>query len=623
MRSRSTVQSPAAYDAANLQGSQIAARLSSDQVTARIVDSVTATTRHRMAQALQDAGYRYVIAPEETAAGLTEGDLTFGYELGDLRRYGAVGDGVADDSAALQTAANVGRIVVYEGTYRINTGATRVGTVYYEGRGGTLLCDGVVLEVTDGPGSEVRSLVAENITAPWIITRDPTDWGADISGTLRQSNEDGYQPTINDQDIWDSLTEDQQNQNIGPQLIFQGDSTSIHVQGVRGRFVSIVIYDGQDCLVEDVDIRGGKNFAGAILFWNQTAGRLGRRNWAKNINVRYSSYNSVTFRRNYDGGVENVRSYRNGESGVKFWKGDGTGGVSVRCYNMQVRGTVDIENYFDGPDLSGDIPPTSSHSGSHMITDVQSYGCGGTGLNIDGAQHVIRGVKAWNCHSFGIWATGLTNSVLADVVLQDNNTQESNTRHDLVMDGGNNNVVSNVRVIARAAGQYSIYAPGTNYWNNVLVNRAPFFGNPGSVTSVLLGVTDTSGYPGVFNRRVTEAVITGGDEHGVDIWPRAKELSAPSARMTALIANGTPGAHYSWVRHWLAQAGALVEYLRGFVESGQNVPAVAISAPNSAPSSAAMTDGSITAYLDESGNNLKFRVRYSNGTVKTATVALT
>ena len=33
-------------------------------------------------------------------------------------------------------------------------------------------------------------------------------------------------------------------------------------------------------------------------------------------------------------------------------------------------------------------------------------------------------------------------------------------------------------------------------------------------------------------------------------------------------------------------------------------------------------NGTISAYLDESGNNLKFAVRYSTGTTKTATVAL-
>lgn len=46
-------------------------------------------------------------------------------------------------------------------------------------------------------------------------------------------------------------------------------------------------------------------------------------------------------------------------------------------------------------------------------------------------------------------------------------------------------------------------------------------------------------------------------------------------------------------------------------------------APNSAPSDADLGNGQITAYLNEAGDALTFRVRYSNATLKTGTVALT
>lgn len=46
------------------------------------------------------------------------------------------------------------------------------------------------------------------------------------------------------------------------------------------------------------------------------------------------------------------------------------------------------------------------------------------------------------------------------------------------------------------------------------------------------------------------------------------------------------------------------------------------TAPASAPSDGDLTNGTIQYYLDEGGNNLKVRVKYSNGTLKTGTVSL-
>jgi hypothetical protein len=51
-----------------------------------------------------------------------------------------------------------------------------------------------------------------------------------------------------------------------------------------------------------------------------------------------------------------------------------------------------------------------------------------------------------------------------------------------------------------------------------------------------------------------------------------------------------------------------------------NMGGVEISAPSAAPTLG--TNGSVSFYLDESGNNLKVAVKYSEGTTKTGTVAL-
>lgn len=90
---RVVTQSPRAYDLQNLTAAQLAVRLAAN---------AGATQRGNLRTAWQDGGLRYKIAAAETAAGLVDANLTFGFDPGDARRYGVVGDGVTDDSTALQ-----------------------------------------------------------------------------------------------------------------------------------------------------------------------------------------------------------------------------------------------------------------------------------------------------------------------------------------------------------------------------------------------------------------------------------------------------------------------------------------------------------------------------------------
>jgi len=93
-----SVQSPKAYDLQNLSASQLGTRLAA---------GANAALRGNIATALQDSGNRFQIDPRETTAGLIEANLTFGFDVGDVRRYGAVMDGSTDDFAALEVACSV------------------------------------------------------------------------------------------------------------------------------------------------------------------------------------------------------------------------------------------------------------------------------------------------------------------------------------------------------------------------------------------------------------------------------------------------------------------------------------------------------------------------------------
>lgn len=62
--------------------------------------------------------------------------------------------------------------------------------------------------------------------------------------------------------------------------------------------------------------------------------------------------------------------------------------------------------------------------------------------------------------------------------------------------------------------------------------------------------------------------------------------------------------------------------LAGGVGVSGNVGRVFVETPNAAPVDAMLGNGQINMYLDESGNALKVRVKYSDGTLKTATISL-
>lgn len=133
-----------------------------------------AATAARILSALKDFGYRYVIHPGETAAGLTAADLKFGYGVGNWLRYGADRTGVADSRTAIQHSLNVahnngiGSSYGPRGTYQCSGNLTIYPDTTMEGDGR----NATVLQFTHaGDGINQTSAVNAS-TAVRIEVRD-------------------------------------------------------------------------------------------------------------------------------------------------------------------------------------------------------------------------------------------------------------------------------------------------------------------------------------------------------------------------------------------------------------------------------------------------------------------
>jgi len=122
-------------------------------------------------------GVLYPITDAETSAGLTIADLTMYFEPGDVRRYGATGDGVTDDQSALASAATVGISLVFPiGTYRVASAVTLADVKFKAG-------------ASIKPASGITATITGSVESPDQIIFDGSAGGlfdlTDVSSTLR------------------------------------------------------------------------------------------------------------------------------------------------------------------------------------------------------------------------------------------------------------------------------------------------------------------------------------------------------------------------------------------------------------------------------------------------------
>jgi hypothetical protein len=463
----------------------------------------------------------YVQTAAEIAASVVPSN--FFYFEGDLRRYGGVGNGSTDDSIPWQKAISVGIARIPKGfSFKIVTPATKTGqvTILGEGKSSKLLCDGLVATITNGTGSFVDNVWLENITAPWIITRNPANWTASVAGTLQQSNTVlGYQPTSNDTDIWGSLTAPQQNQQIGPVLNFTGIASNITISRIYGRFVQCIIKDASNSIIQDCDIRGGKGVWGALQFDNATNQvQRGTGNKAFNNRVQYGSFSGVYFSSNDAFTCANNECFRCGESGTKtlqtvgvvftgsvggatsgtvsvgsvtngswtFLFSDGEtrtatvtgtavtwsgalvatriltaaayqGAINPQCTLGKITDNHCYQNYYDGIDAASTFSTTVDAARTHhQVIGNFAYNNGGDGINADGSFNHYTGNTLYNNQRFGFWGV-CSNSLISGNTCVSNNVVNDASTADL-LGGLQGNLITDNYIVMSATLGFPIYA---------------------------------------------------------------------------------------------------------------------------------------------------------------------
>lgn len=278
-----------------------------------------------------------------------------------VKDFGAIGDGVTNDTAAFQAAANVGgEIIVPVGTYKI------VGEVIF-GSNTTLAVDNGVVFTMDcsgenGRGFYFQEAVNSGIRGDFIINASATSLGSD------GSKNSAIQFGCDAGDASPSIT----------QFCFVSGNVQINIGGVtniKGVYLSGWV---EDTVIENVSVTGTTNYAITAHWTKDTLSGLPTKTWhAHNITL----------------------------SNCKVYQAAGYS-KPLRGFTFSASGRVVVENcYADTTTLAynpfvGDYGYTYAQN----ITQTQAYDftfrdcymAGGGGFSADCVSAGVDGSPVWN-----------------------------------------------------------------------------------------------------------------------------------------------------------------------------------------------------------------------------------
>ncbi|EEJ6918491.1 phage tail protein [Salmonella enterica subsp. enterica serovar Typhimurium] len=548
---------------------------------------------------------------------LSVGDAIFRQEANKKFKYSVkLSDYITLQEAA--TAAVDGLLIDID--YNFTDGET----VDFGGKVLTIICkenfvaDGSLIFTNLGAGSTIEDISLKSESTPFVIYRFDENgaWldSASVLSGLSQRRDKGYQPTVNDMDIWDSLSPTIQNQNINCELILGSNCSGVRIIRPVGEFTIIRSIMNNNVTVEDPDFLGGKGGFGSIVFANYDGTAYGYGNKVIGGRVRYGSFSSVAFLRNkgYEGGVWDFESYRCGESGTKTWQNE-VGPRSARCYELTFENIISKQPYYDGIDGNADYGTVTSRvddypvsqypSGQlptkHRIRNVFTEDAKGVGAWWDGQGVYVENVTTKDSHKTGIWSRG-TNCILVNVTTIGCNSDNGSYNH-LTCEGADQIIGVSVTVYSGIGG-YAIYAPASQA-ANIYTNKGLGAGAVllTAINNSRLGNTEIASQTGTATLRLR---------------PNAYLVSNDGVKIEATTQISTPGAESARIDIFPVHGGT---YNKGFsLNYGGTGQATIPTADDLLGDSAITQNGSLAFYFE--AGVLKVLYKRPDGTYNRATI---
>jgi Right handed beta helix region len=335
-----------------------------------------------------------------------------------------------------------------------------------------IIDDTTVFYIRGGEGNLLNNFRMQAATrlTPFAPGEFPTPYAGTPVAVDRIGDGVGYQPELQDMDVWANVSKQQQSQQIGPSIIMASDGT--HIYRITGDLISILLFDVQFSEVALCDFRAGKNFTAGIALWHTPHdGRMNKHDSIHDNQVRYASYNGIAWAGSENVSVLHNRTQYDGESGLKNCSSRGDG---VYDSHVEVVGNYTEHNHYDGLDLSESYPHLNNHRASSVVSGNTSNFNDRTGTYADGLGWTLTN-NTFEGNGLSGMSLDVSESVISGNILKGNNVLQEQYSHQMLIGPGRpskNNVIEHNRIEGSAASGAAIVWSATSTGNTVTDNTA-------------------------------------------------------------------------------------------------------------------------------------------------------